>query len=133
MNAGTGVDAIGESLFVEGHRHIILAIASDGGGDANATLRFQGSVGDTLTAETTAADTPPDFSATQSITNHYDFVQVIDLQDGAPIDGDTGIVFASADDNRLVEVNVNGLRWFNVRLTAHSAGEITVKAVILDN
>jgi len=115
---GKGVD-----LLVEDYRHAVLEIATDGGGDANLTIKIQGSI----------SQDKPDFDADKSKTNHWDYIECIDLQDGSDIDGDTGISVAGADDYRIVETNINGLRWLNVNVTDRSEGEVTVKAKLFSN
>ena len=114
---------IGRVLYIEEFRHVDLAVDTDGGGDAALTLKFQVS----------SQETAPDFSAAQSKTNQWDFVDIKDLEDGSSIDGDTGFVVASADDHRVYEVNINAQRWLCAILTAHSAGEVTVKALLTEN
>lgn len=113
-----GATGVSQPINVADFRHIIVSIATDGGGDANLTCKFQGSI----------ADTAPDFSAAQTAANHWDYVQSKDLEDASTLDGDTGFAVAGADDYRLWEINTNGLQWFSARITARSQGELTVKA-----
>jgi len=109
--------ATGKAVLVDDFKNIVLSYATDGGSDAALTVKFQGSVQDDC----------PDFSAAQSVTNHWDYIEVVDLEDGTAIDGDTGIAVATADDYRLVEANVNGLKWICATVTARTQGEVTVK------
>lgn len=111
--AATGYD---KAINVDDFRHCVLFIS--GAGTANLTVKFAGSIQEEV----------PVFTDAQSPTNQFDYVQVKDLEDAAAIDGDTGIAFAGADDNRMVEVNINGLRWLTAVVTAHVAGNVTVKA-----
>lgn len=111
--AATG---IGTPIPVENADKLVLSFGTASSG--NLTVKFQGSISDTM----------PDFSAAQSVTNHWDYVEVIDLEDGAAIDGDTGIAPAGTDDFRLFSANVDGLKWFCAVVTARSAGSVTVKA-----
>jgi len=104
-------------------RDAVLAFNSDGGGDAAMTIQVAGSI----------QKTPPDFALPQSVDNQYDFVQMVDMEDSGTVDGDTGIVLAAADVNRMFEVNVNGLQWLGLIISAGTAGEITVKARIFNN
>lgn len=114
--AGTGSDLTG-GIFVGDWRHIIIYIAS--ASSANLTVKFQGSI----------SESAPDFTAAQSVSNVWDYVQIKDLEDASAVDGDTGIAFAGTDDVRMFEVNVNGLQWFNANVTARAAGSVTVKLV----
>lgn len=116
--AATGV---GSNIYVGDFRHLVISVAT--ASSANLTVKFQGAIGETC----------PDFSAAQSATNMWDYIEVKDLQDGSAIDGDTGLAPAGTDDFRVFEVNVNGLNWFNARVTARAAGNVTVKAQIFND
>lgn len=127
-DTGTGAHTftmhdIGRNIYVGDHLHAILSYDTDGGGDATMTVKFQGSVGKSVAA----IDDCPDFSAAQSSTNSWDYVEVIDLQSGTAINGDTGIAVATDDDNRTLEANINGLDWLNAIISGWSEGEVTVK------
>lgn len=104
------------------HQHIVLALDSDGGGDAAMTIKVVGSI----------QESAPDPARPQSPTNQYEFVQIIDLQDSTEVAGDTGITLAAADINRMFEVNVSGLKWLTVLLTG-TAGEITAVARLFND
>ena len=109
VGAGTG-----QNVSEYSHIDLFLATASS----ANGTIQFQGSM----------SHTEPTWASAQSVTNRWDYIQVVDLEDGAGIDGDTGIALTGTDDFRLLEANVNGLKWVNARITTWSAGAWTVKA-----
>jgi len=116
--AATGV---GNSILIADYMHIILEAAFT---SATIVIKFQGSISETC----------PDFSGTQASSNTWDYVEVIDLQDGSSISGDTGITNSGASsDVRLFELNINGLRWFNVSVTTFTAGTVTVKATTFNN
>jgi len=132
-DTGTGahtftVHDIGRNIFVRDHRHIELYVNTDGGGDAALTCKFQMSGGDSIANPYDC----PDFSASQSPANEWDYVEVIDLQNGAAVDGDTGFVVATADDNRRFEVNSNGGSWLNAIISGWSAGEVTVRVKLFN-
>jgi len=113
--SGKGSTGVGSNIYCQDFRHAVISFSTTG--SANCTIKFAGSI----------ATDSPDFSAAQSPTNLYDFMEVKDLQDGSAIDGDVGITLAGTDDNRIFEMNINGLQWLNARLTAWAAGAITVK------
>ena len=119
-----GATGAGNNIFCGDFRHIIFQVATDGNNDANFTLKFQGSIGAGRTPDT--IDKSPAFASSQTVTNQWDYIEVIDLEDGSAVDGDTGISKAGGDDYRLFEANINGLDWINARVTARSEGEITV-------
>ena len=105
-----GATTCGTAHFVEGYENLFLQFSAVGA-SVGGIIKFQGSWSDTC----------PNFAAAQSVTNNWDFVDVIDLEDGASIDGDTGITEAAADYLNL-EVNAGGLKWICARITTYNAG-----------
>lgn len=103
-------------MLVEDFTHLVMNLDTET--SANLAVKFQGSVSQAM----------PDFAAAQTKDNPWDYVAVKDLEDGSAIDGDTGLAFAGTDDHRLLEANVNGLRWFCAVVTARAAGAVTVLA-----
>ena len=119
VGGGTGVHAKGGSwINVADYQHVILAVDTDGGGDAAFTVKVAGSI----------SDTPPDFIQAQLPANQYDYLSLIDIENNTNnIAGATGFIVASADDHRIFEVNTNGITWVGAVPTAGTAGEITIK------
>ena len=113
--AATGV---GAAMNVKDKRHVIieLSTAAVGSGDS-VTVKFAAS----------NSEACPNFAASQSSSNIWDYIQVIDLEDGSPIDGDTGITIADANDVRRVEIQSNGANWINVEVVSVT-GTLTVSA-----
>jgi RNA polymerase subunit RPABC4/transcription elongation factor Spt4 len=127
VGSGAGAGADGtytaqapKSIFCQDFETIQFSLATDGGGDYAAVLKVA----------TSNQETCPDFAAPQTVTNHYDYVNIIDLEDNASIDGNTGITTSGADDYRHFELNTNYCRWFTVIPTEGTEGEITVKATL---
>lgn len=120
-----GATGAGTPLFVGDCKHILVYIATDGGGDANLTVKCQGSI----------EDTPPTWASAQSVTNRWEYIYMNDMEDPSTnnIDGDTGFVVAGADDYRLMMVNTDGLSWLNFNVTARSEGEVTVVGKMYSN
>lgn len=77
-------------------------------------------------------DTAPTFSTAQSATNVWDYIDVLDMEDGSSIDGDTGIAFAAADV-RQFEVNTENLQWIGVQVSALTNGTGTAILSASDN
>jgi len=71
----------------------------------------------------------PNMGATISKTNPYNFLQLIKLDDGATVNGGTGIVVAGTDINNRFEANSNGVKYLTVAPLTWTQGAITVKAV----
>ena len=112
---GAAATGIGTSLLVEDFDHIMLTL--DTASNANGTVKFQISM----------QDERPNFAASQSATNQWDYVEVVDLEDGSVIDGDTGIALSGTDDHRHFECNISGARLINANITAYTAGAWTVQ------
>jgi len=112
---------IGTPQFVSDFRNCVISFATASSG--NLTVKVQAAIGATC----------PDFSSAQSATNMWDYVQVVDLNTGVPIDGDTGISVSGTDDFRQFEVNINAVDWLNCVVTARVAGNVTVQATLTDN
>jgi hypothetical protein len=113
---GTGI-----TVLVEDFKNIGLTFAT--ASSANLTIKIQQS----------DSDTSPDFSAAQSSTNQWDYVDIIDNQNGSSIDGDTGISVAGTDDVRQFEINNNGAKWLSATVTARSAGSVTLTCNLRNN
>lgn len=120
--AATG---IGNWVLVEGYRHLTVSLDFDY--LANLTVKCVGSIGKGGASSSTGVDDAPDPTAAQTNNNCYDYIEMIDLQSGADIDGDTGIAKAGALDHRLLNVNTDGLKWINFYITARSAGAATAR------
>lgn len=76
----------------------------------------------------TELDDSPNFNVRSSARNEasaWDFIEVVDLQDGTAIDGDTGINL-SGNIHRLIEVNTNALDFLAVESTGIVVGTVTV-------
>lgn len=112
---------IGKSIFIQDFTHAILALSFVT--TPTMTVKIQGSIEETC----------PDFSAAQSASNHWDYIDIIDLQNGTSIDGDTGVACTGTADYRLFEINVNGLRYVNAIISGWSAGTVTLKIQLFEN
>lgn len=109
--AATGA---GSAMDIAAFRHLVLSVITSG--NANFTLKIQGSL----------ATTQPTWTSAATPANNWQYVQAIDLADQSVVNGATGVAATGTDINRQLEVNTNGLRWLNVIITAYSAGAITV-------
>lgn len=120
LMTAAGDTNIDNYLKVTDYKHVVLHLAfSD---TSTMTASFRGAIGDTV----------PNFNAAQSATNRWDLIEVTDLEDGTNIDGDTGIAVA-ANDNRIVEINVNGLDYICPLITAYTAGQLDIYYTAFNN
>src|SRR3990167_9768438 len=120
--AATG---IGNWIDVQGYRHLTASLDFDG--SANMTVKCVGSVGKGSATSSSTMDDAPDPTAAQTDENCYDYIEMIDLQSGSDINGDTGIAPAGAADHRLLNINTDGLKWVTFYITAPSAGAATAR------
>ena len=104
----------GTALLVQDYIHLVIAL--DTANNANFTVKIQGSIQEDL----------PDFSAAQSASNQWGYIQIKDLEDESPFNGSVGVSAAGTDDHRMFEINENGLRWVCATITAYTAGNITL-------
>ncbi len=119
-------------LDVRDFRNIMLSVETSG--SFNATVKFAGSLGKPVVLPTDKqSEDTPNFGATQSASNPYQFVQLINLDTAATVNGATGVASAGTDLHTQYEVNVNGLKYFCPIVTAWTAGTITIKALLTDN
>jgi hypothetical protein len=111
--AAKGADTVSSPMLVDDFDTIVIQYSA-WGGTTTATTLVKGSI---------SVDAPA-FGSAASATNHYDNLDIIDMEDGASIDGDTGIVSAAAHFSNY-EVNVAGLRWIALDLD-WTAGTVTI-------
>lgn len=119
-------------LFVPDFVNVILSFESSG--SFNGTIEPAGSLGKpiVLPSDKRSEDTP-NFGATQSASNPYQYVQLINLDTAAAVNGATGITSAGTDLHTQYEVNINALKYLCPVLTAWTAGTFTMKALLTDN
>lgn len=106
--------------FIGDFRNAILQVGTTG--TATTTIKVAGTLGNPASESGV-----PNFGATVSPTNPYTFLQIINLDTAAAVNGATGIVVAGTDINNQYEVNVNAMKYITVIPVTWSAGAITVK------
>lgn len=116
--------------LVSDFRHALLHLNTASSGDM--TVKLAGSFGKNLADTSDGHGDAPNFGATQSDTNPYSFIAGVNLEDGAIIEGDTGVVASGTDIIRAIEVNTDGLKYFTLLPTAWAAGAITAKLTLYD-
>jgi hypothetical protein len=95
------------------------------------TLIPSGTVAMTVTLVGSNQETAPNFAAASSATNHYDTIQSIDLQNGDPADGDSGLSGAAlaAAATTQYAMNADLMRWVGLKLS-HTTGTLNAKAAV---
>lgn len=128
----SGVMAIAPAvIFVGEYTNINISVETSG--SANFTFKCAGSLGKLLSDVTSGYGDCPNFGGTQSKSNPYTFLQTINYDTAAAVNGATGITSAGTDLHNQYEININRQKWFTVVPTAWSAGALTVKAIVSTN
>lgn len=105
----SAINADGKSLYS------FSVVADDA---ASAQLSFVGSISGSV----------PDFLASPSHTNIYEFLDVIDAQDGSSIDGDTGLRIDGTDTYRTFYIDdARTLNWLGVIIEDFASGSFTIQ------
>lgn len=115
-------------LLMQDFKNVILQVGTTG--TATTTLKVAGSLGLPASGQSSPRWDFPNMGATVSPANPYTFVQSIDLDTGAALNGATGLVASGADINKQYEVNINAMKYLTVFPISWSAGIITVKAIL---
>lgn len=111
-------------LLVNDAINIVLGLST--AGTATTTLKFFGSMGK-------SDGSMPNFGAAASATNPWNFIQVINLDTAAAVNGATGEVVAGTDISKNFEVNINGLKFLLLAPVTWTQGSITSRAILTIN
>ena len=115
-------------LLVSDFRNIVLQVGTSG--TATMTLKVAGSLGKPTIASTTPRYDYPNMGATVVPANPYTFLQIINLDTAAAINGATGIVVGGVDINNQYEINTNAQKYVTVIPISWSAGVLSVRAIL---
>lgn len=118
---GTGTHTFhlkGKVIFIGGYKHHELEL--DFSDSPAMTVKIQ-----------ISGQEDVDFNASQGDGNDWDYVEIVDLEDGSTIDGDTGITVATAD-HRKVELNINRSVTMTVIVTSWTTGQLGAKIRLFD-
>lgn len=122
-------------VAIKDYVNAILQLSTSG--TATTTLKVAGSLGK---PENQANFGPGsgrkdlvNFGATVSPSNAYGFLQVIDLDTGAAVNGATGLVVAGTDVHKLYEININAASQLTVFPISWTQGAITLTLLVTNN
>lgn len=110
----------GTEYGISDYRHITFLTTCE---NATTTIKFACS---DLAPESVA------FTSAASASNHWDYCQVIDLQNGTSIDGDTGFSCAGVSDIRRFALNEDLAATINV-YNDWTSGTTTVQIIYNNN
>jgi len=108
-----------KAIRVDDYRNIVLMPSST----STASMTYKFAVSNDLASG--AECSTVDFTSTALAGNHWDYVEVIDMENGTSIEGDTGYV-VSADEVRNFEVNTELSTCFAAQLI-YTTGTSTLK------
>jgi len=111
---------VAKTIFSKDFRNVIFDVIS--ATSANQVIKFVAS----------KQESKPDFNSAVSTTNRWQYVQVIDLSTGNPVDGSTWYTFSWVESKQF-ELNLNGENWVGLYLASGSAGSINSAVILTDN
>ena len=115
--------------YMKDYVNCILQIGTSG--TATTTIKIDGSLGKPSARALDQA--MPNFGATISPANPYSFIQAINLDSGAAVNGSTGIVVAGTDINASYEVNANLMTYLTLIPISWTQGAITAILLVSNN
>jgi hypothetical protein len=98
---------------VREYRHLEFFVSTTN--SANCTLKIKASNQENV-----------DFTSAATTTNRWAYIEVVDLEDGASVAGDTGIVLTGTDIYSRYEINNNYATYIGFEISAISAGSVNV-------
>jgi len=115
-------DSTGNSntVDVKNFRNAVLSIGTANSG--NLTVKVQWALA--------KDDSDIDFTSAQGATNQWDYIEIVDLQNGTAIDWDTWFSVSGTDDTRIFELNINGLDYISLDVTDYTAWDVTANLVL---
>lgn len=122
--SGAGAGASGvmalapKVVFNSDFRDAVLQVGTTG--TATVTVKVAGSLGKNN-------GDAPNWGGTVSPSNPYTFIQIINLDTAAAVNGATGIALTATDIQNSYEINMNGIKYLTVIPTAWTQGVVTVK------
>lgn len=124
--AGSGGLLIPNPKVIDVRDYINAIVQFATGGTATLTVKPAGSLGK-------SDGSTPNFGATVSPTNIYTFLQAINLDTAAAVNGATGFAASGADIVNTYEININAMKYFTLIPTAWTQGAITARLLLTAN
>lgn len=118
-DAGSGTHTLhvkSKVQMISNFRHAILTMHT--ADSANFTAKVQISM-----------QSDVDFESAATATNRWEYVQIVDREDGSTFDGDTGFSLdpAGTDDNRQFAINQDGGGLVCIDITSWTAGNLDAR------
>jgi len=117
-----GLTATGASQAIECRDFDEVVFTVIGEGLADGLIKFQAC----------SVDSFPDFSAAASTSNIWDYVQTLNQNNGAAINGDTGLSFSGTAAIEQIKWNVAGASYVGVKIDTYNSGTFTVYITLVN-
>jgi hypothetical protein len=118
----------GKTILVKPYRNVTLVFSTSDSADLTAKV-----AGATELFDALGNPYAPDFSASATSANPWNYLYLVDSDSGSGIPGSTGLVWTGTDAVRTVELNTDLIDYVTVNVTAISAGALTVRLIASDN
>jgi len=122
------LSANGHSSIINTKAYRIVTLSVGVDATADLTLQVKGA---TESHQTTDVD----LTAAQGLSNRWDYIQVINNEDGSTVDGDTGIspTVATTDDDFEFAINVDGIKRLCLDVSTWTAGGLTAVITLFND
>lgn len=113
LKSSTGLGSI---IDVRDYRNVVVSIGTSD--SADLTIKCKGSIGE--------VNSSPNFAeSSKAINNQWEYIEMVDLNDGTPYPGSIGAIFSGVDNCRLFAVNVDNLSYMTLDVVSFTAGVVT--------
>lgn len=129
-SAPDGATVVGNPIKVSDFRQVALVVAYDADANPDVTIKVRGGF------DVNEDNSVSNLSTDATIAKPWDYVEVVDLNSGTDIAGDTGVqITAATDEVRQYEVNTNVIDFVTVEVTGgqSNASAVTVWLIATDN
>lgn len=124
--AGAGGVMVANPKIIDVRDYVNAIVQFFTAGTATLTVKPAGSLGKT-------DGSTPNFGGTISATNPYSFLQSINLDTAAAVNGATGYTTTATDVANTYEINLNAMKYFTLIPTAWTQGSITARILLTNN
>lgn len=94
---------------------ITMSVAGQGAGDS-IVVKLKGS---------NSGETAPAFGSAATAANPWDFIQLVELENGSVWDGATGITFSNQNETRKFQINAQALNWVTLDVITYTDADVS--------
>lgn len=126
LNSAQAATGIGKVIDVRDFQFVILTLGT--AGSATLTAKIQGGV-EKFPQTVAGVQDVPTFTSAASATNLWSYLNSSDVDTATAVSGATGYAAAGTDIAKVVKVNVQGIDFLTVNVTAFTSGTFSCTAV----